>query len=79
VGCNRTTLQQEFRKLTGTTVHRFVVQRRVEAAAELLATTLLKVSCVSGEVGYRSHSAFARHFKSIVGVTPVRYRSVRHG
>jgi AraC-like DNA-binding protein len=79
VGCNRTTLQKEFHKLTGRTVHRFVVQRRVEAAAELLETTSLKVSSVSGEVGYRSHSAFARHFRTIMGVTPKSYRASRNG
>jgi AraC-like DNA-binding protein len=79
VGCNRTTLQQEFHRLTGTTVHRFLVQRRVAVAAELLDTTDVKVSYVSLDVGYRSHSAFARHFKIFMGVTPTKYRAARHG
>ncbi|HEY5617350.1 MAG TPA: AraC family transcriptional regulator [Vicinamibacterales bacterium] len=79
VGCNRTTLQQEFQELTGTTVHRFLVQRRVAVAAQLLADVNLKISSISLEVGYRSHSAFARRFKIVTGVTLTRYRKTRHG
>jgi AraC-like DNA-binding protein len=79
VGCNRTTLQEEFQKLTGTTVHRFLVQRRVAVAARLLEDINLKISCIPLEVGYRSHSALARQFKTITGVTLTRYRKTRHG
>jgi len=78
VACNRTTLQEEFRMLTGTTVHRFLVTRRVSVAAHLLEEADVKVSRVSAEVGYRSHSAFARHFKRIVGETPESYHASRH-
>jgi len=74
VGCNRTTLQEEFQTLTHTTVHQFLVQRRVSVAAHLLEESDLKVSGVSREVGYRSHSAFVRHFKRIRGVTLSTYR-----
>ena len=56
VGCNRTTLQEEFHDLTGTTVHRFLVRRRVSVAAQLLDAAAVKVSCVSLEVGYQSYS-----------------------
>jgi AraC-like DNA-binding protein len=73
-GCNRTTLQEEFQRLTGTTVHRYLVQQRVSAARHLLRQSDLKVSCVAREVGYRSPGALARHFKSITGVTPTSYR-----
>lgn len=74
VGCNRTTLQEEFRRLTRTSVHRFLVRRRVSVAQELLTGSDLKISCIGSEVGYRSHSAFARHFKSVTGSTLTTYR-----
>lgn len=77
VGCNRTTLQQEFHTLTRTTVHQFLVQRRVLVGAQLLEESDLKISRVSQEVGYRSHSAFVRHFKRIRGVTLSSYRLSR--
>ena len=77
VGSNRTTLQAEFHTLTRTTVHQFLVQRRVSAAVQLLESSDLKVSRVSREVGYRSHSAFIRHFKKITGLTLTSYRGAR--
>ena len=78
VGCNRTTLQSEFQTLTQTTVHQFLVRRRVSMALRLLEDSDLKISRVSREVGYRSHSAFVRHFKRITGVTLATYRISRH-
>jgi AraC-like DNA-binding protein len=75
VGCNRTTLQQEFQHVTGTSVHRYLVERRVREAQRLLAGTDVKASRVSQEVGFRSASAFGRHFKRITGVTLSSYRA----
>lgn len=77
VGCNRTTLQEEFRILTGTTVHKFLVQHRVAVAQRLLTESDLKISRVPLEVGYRSRSAFARHFRNVTGLTPTTYRVER--
>jgi AraC-like DNA-binding protein len=79
VGCNRTTLQEEFRSLTRTSVHVFLVRHRVAVAKRLLIGSDLKVSRVAEEVGYRSHSAFARHFKSVTGSTLTTYRGRRNG
>ena len=75
VGCNRSTLQQEFHRVTGTSVHRFLVGRRVREAQRLLVVSDVKTSCVSQEVGFRSASAFGRHFKRITGVTLSAYRA----
>lgn len=75
VGCNRTTLQEEFHQVTGTSVHRFLVRRRVREAQRLLAASDVKTSRVSQEVGFRSASAFGRHFKRLTGVTLSAYRA----
>lgn len=75
VGCNRTTLQEEFQRITGTSVHRFLIRRRVHEAQRLLAASDVKTSRVSQEVGFRSASAFGRHFKRITGVTLSAYRA----
>jgi AraC-like DNA-binding protein len=74
VGCTRTTLQKDFRRLTRTSVQQFLVQRRVSVAQRLLTGSDLKVSSIAREVGYRSHSAFARHFKTLTGSTLMTYR-----
>jgi AraC-like DNA-binding protein len=78
VGCNRTTLQEEFRMLTLTSVHKFLVQHRVSVARQLLTGSDLKVTRIAQEVGYRSHSAFARHFKNETGSTLTTYRMGRN-
>jgi AraC-like DNA-binding protein len=79
VGCNRTTLQEKFRRLTGMSVHTFLVRQRVSAAKQLLVVSDLKVTRIADEVGYRSHSAFARHFKNVTGATLTQYRARRRG
>jgi AraC-like DNA-binding protein len=48
------------------------------AAQQLLTESDLKISCIGQEVGYRSHSAFARHFKSVTGSTLTMYRGSRN-
>jgi AraC-like DNA-binding protein len=58
-------------------MHRFLVQRRIAVAARLLGHSDVKVSRVSEEVGYRSHSAFVRHFRKLTSVTPAAYRTLR--
>ena len=78
VGCNRTTLQQQFRRLTRTSVHKFLVRQRVSAAQRLLTGSDLKVTRIAQAVGYRSASAFARHFKMLTGSTLLAYRIRRH-
>lgn len=79
VGCNRTTLQEGFRRLTRTSVHQFLVRQRVSVAQHLLAESDLKISRIALEVGYRSHSALARHFKNVTGTTLTTYRRRKNG
>jgi len=78
VGCNRTTLQEEFRLLTRTSLHRFLVRYRVSIAERLLTASDVKVSSIARQVGYRSYSAFSRHFKSVTGLTLMTYRVRRN-
>ena len=61
--------------MTSTSIHRFLVGRRVREAQRLLVVSDVKTSCVSQEVGFRSASAFGRHFKRITGVTLSAYRA----
>ena len=79
VGCNRTTLQEGFRSLTRTSVHQFLVRHRVDVAKRLLTAPDVKVSRIAVEVGYRSQSAFARHFKTLTGSTLTTYRVRQNG
>lgn len=63
-----------FTRAFGVTPHRYVVQRRIERAKELLRGTDLPVIEVASETGFASQSHLATAFKRVVGVTPGAYR-----
>lgn len=65
-----TYLKLLFRKSTGVPVHQYVIRRRVERAALLLAESKLPVSQVALEVGFCHQSHLAAHMKRILGVLP---------
>lgn len=53
----------------------YLHQVRIEAAAELLATTELAPSYIAEQVGYRDIAYFHQMFRQIMGVTPKAYRN----
>lgn len=57
-----------------TTPYQFVLDRRIQRAKTLLATTFESVTDISAAVGFSSPSHFATTFKARVGVTPSAYR-----
>lgn len=63
-----------FTRAFGVTPHRYVVQRRIERAKELLRGTDMAVVDVAIETGFASQSHLAATFKRVVGVTPSAYR-----
>ena len=67
-----------FRQATGLTVHRYVVQVRLEAARTLLQETELGVAQVASRCGYGSPSHFAAAFTARFGMSPSDVRDA-HG
>jgi AraC family transcriptional regulator len=65
-----------FKKTFGTPVHRYVVQRRVERAARLLADGR-PISQVAAAVGFAHASHMARWMQRLLGVAPSRLRRGR--
>jgi AraC-like DNA-binding protein len=64
-----------FRRTTGLTPHRFVVQKRIECAMALLAAPDLSVARIARCVGFRAASHFTTVFRRLVGVPPSAYRA----
>ena len=62
-----------FKDVTGTTPRKFVEQRRVEVAKDLLLSTELSISEVSLSVGYQDPYYFSRVFKKNVGISPMAF------
>lgn len=66
-----------FKATIGVTPYRYVIERRLERAAYLLATTSRPVYDVALEVGYSQVSHFSRAFKRRFGRAPSAYRANR--
>jgi AraC-like DNA-binding protein len=63
-----------FKARTGTSPHRYLISLRIEQAARLLRSSPLPVTQVCYDVGFRNLSHFITTFRSLMGVTPSRYR-----
>ena len=64
-----------FRQATGTPVHRFVLERRVERARLHLLEGRLSVTEVALETGFAHPSHMARWMRRIVGLSPSQIRA----
>lgn len=63
-----------FTAAVGTPPHRWLQQRRIERACELLATTNRAVADIALDVGM-TPPAFSRAFRQTLGATPTEYRA----
>jgi len=63
-----------FRDVTGITPHQFLLQVRLDQAAQLLVSTGLSVSEVSYRTGFSSQSALTNALRKHKGTTPTRLR-----
>jgi AraC family transcriptional regulator len=63
-----------FHEVHGTTPHRYLAQRRICVAKQLLEEADRSVSEIAVEVGFGGASAFGRMFKQEVGCTPTEFR-----
>jgi AraC-like DNA-binding protein len=63
-----------FKESEGVTPHRYLLERRIERARNLLVKTDLSISEVAISSGFADQSHLARHFRQRVGVLPSTYR-----
>jgi AraC-like DNA-binding protein len=74
--CNMSvsTFKRRFQEIYGTSPAKWMVQQRMEIAANLLRYHQAKPSEVFHQVGYESHSSFSESFKQLYGVTPKEFQ-----
>jgi AraC-like DNA-binding protein len=65
---------RSFKASFGVSCHRWLTDRRVERAKELLVATDLPLVDVSNQSGFRDQAAFTRTFHRLVGLSPGRWR-----
>jgi AraC-like DNA-binding protein len=71
-GIDRYTLARAFRARFGTSPHRYLVGRRLQAAKTAIAAGF-PLADVAAAAGFADQSHMTRHFKARFGVTPGRY------
>lgn len=82
VGLSRPVFAREFVRMLQLSPMRYLTQRRMQVAADLLLDTEASLAEVATRVGYQSEFAFGRAFKRHHGVAPGTYRrqpSVAYG
>lgn len=67
-------LSRIFKKRTGMGLTKYIVNRRIELACQLLTQTNMSVNNIATELGYSSFSHFSKIFKQQMGKTPGAYR-----
>lgn len=74
VGVSRSTLDGHFKQVVGRTVHDEIQRVQMNAAQNLLVTTVLPLEEVARRVGLCHAQYFASLFRSVCGQTPGQYR-----
>ncbi|WP_212003329.1 AraC family transcriptional regulator [Chitinophaga sp. HK235] len=74
--CNMSlsTFKRRFARLYGNSPNRWLLEKRMERAAEMLRKSDCKASEIFSELGYENLSSFIQSFKQIYGVTPKQYQ-----
>lgn len=73
-GLSRAHFSRVFRRATGEAPHRFIIERRVERAKQMLRDSALTLAEIADANGFCSQSHFTRVFRLHTGMTPHRYR-----
>lgn len=68
-------LMRKFKNQTGSSIHNYVVQKRLMLAKSLICDGL-SMSNVCCRCGFNDYSSFVRAFKNIYGVSPSNYKPV---
>lgn len=75
IGINRSYLTNIFKKKTGISPQKYLLQYRMNIACNLLLTTDHSVQEIAYEIGYDNPLTFSKMFKSFYGVSPRNYRN----
>lgn len=74
--CSQTHLRRLFQKAVGMSPRQWLLERRLQKAAQLLQTTDKTVQQVADTCGFESLSHFNRYFKAKFGISPSQYRNI---
>lgn len=70
-------LMRKFKNQIGSSIHNYVVQKRLILARSLISDGL-SMSSVCSRCGFNDYSSFVRAFKKVYGVSPINYNPTIH-
>ncbi|MGL4291818.1 MAG: helix-turn-helix domain-containing protein [Phreatobacter sp.] len=76
-GMSPSSFIRTFKRSTGLTPHRFVVEQRVQAARDLITGSDMPIAEIALAVGFSSQSHLGVAFRAALGVSPARFRRLR--
>ncbi|QKZ12496.1 helix-turn-helix domain-containing protein [Spirosoma sp. KUDC1026] len=68
------TFKRRFARVYGTSPNKWLLEKRMQKAAQLLKQGDHKASDIYYEIGYENLSSFIQSFKQVYGVTPKQYQ-----
>ncbi|MHB8453926.1 MAG: GlxA family transcriptional regulator [Acidiferrobacterales bacterium] len=71
---SRRTFTRQFRKVTGTTTGRWLLNQRLALAQQLLETTDRRIDVIAERAGFGSAVSLRQHFRATFGIAPSTYR-----
>jgi AraC-like DNA-binding protein len=75
MGCNATTLQQQFREMCGQTIFEYMRLQRLQRAAHALVHRGVSVAHAADIAGYSSQANFSTAYRKHFGITPKHSRN----
>ena len=75
---NASYINRVFKQYTGKSIHQFLIKYRINAAAEMLATSNMSVEEICMSAGFNDISHFSKTFKKHIGKNPSAYRNIEH-
>jgi AraC-type DNA-binding domain-containing proteins len=69
-------LDRIFKKETGISVAKYMMEERFKISCELLLKTDISISEIAAAVGYTNISHFSSMFKKMSGINPAEYRKI---
>ena len=78
-GFSQRQLERRFMETFGASPREYIIRLRILIACEHLRTSKAPISDVALDCGFYDHSSFIRHFKRMLGATPLAYRKHHNG
>ena len=75
LNCSESVLLRSFKQAVGMSPMQFLMNHRIQKAAEMLLTTELKSCDIAVSCGFHDFSYFTKIFKRNIGMTPIEYRN----